>query len=250
MRAARRSTRNSSAKRKLHNGYGMTETSPTISQTRIDAPRNDTSAGLLIPGVEARIADPAGHAAAMGEPGELWVRGPNVMKGYYREAELTAAVMRPDGWLNTGDLARQEADGALFIVGRTKDMIIRSGFKIYPLEVETVLNAHPAVAQSAVVGRAAEAGEEEVVAFVEAHPRLQVSAEALHSYLAQRLVSYKRPSAIVILPALPAAATGKVLRSQLKALAQNMRESAQGSTAGATPAPRVALESSPKGTTT
>ena len=233
----------------LHNGYGMTETSPTISQTRIEGPREDTSVGLLIPGVEARIAGPDGLAVAPEQPGELWIRGPNLMKGYYREPQLTAAVMRPGGWLNTGDLARQAADGALFIVGRTKDMIIRSGFKIYPLEVETVLNAHPAVTQSAVVGRAADAGNEEVIAFIEADPRQQVSSAALHSYLAERLAAYKRPSEIVILAALPAAATGKVLRSQLKALAEKMRATAHEQTASAapstpeTPAAREHLES-------
>jgi acyl-CoA synthetase (AMP-forming)/AMP-acid ligase II len=131
----------------LHNGYGLTETAPTVSQTRLDQPRSDTSVGHAIPGVEVRVETGSDGA------GELWVRGPNVMRGYYQEPELTAAVLRDDGWLNTGDIVRQEVDGALFIVGRTKELIIRSGFNVYPLEVETVLNAHPAVTQSAVVGR-------------------------------------------------------------------------------------------------
>ncbi|MEO7497210.1 MAG: AMP-binding protein [Massilia sp.] len=207
----------------LHNGYGMTEASPTISQTRLDAPRADTSVGTLIPGVEARIADAAGAEAAAGDTGELWIRGPNLMQGYYREPVLSAAAMRPGGWLNTGDLARQDADGALFIVGRTKDMIIRSGFKVYPLEVETVLNAHPAVAQSAVVGRPAAGGNEEVIAFVEVKPHAGVDTAALVEYLACQLAAYKRPTEIVIMAALPAAATGKVLRGELKTLAQAMR---------------------------
>jgi acyl-CoA synthetase (AMP-forming)/AMP-acid ligase II len=206
----------------LHNGYGLTESAPTVSQTRLDAPRADTSVGLAIPGVEVQVVNAQGEVLPSGEPGELWVRGPNVMKGYYREPELTAAALRPGGWLNTGDMARMEADGALFIVGRTKELIIRSGFNVFPLEVETVLNAHPAVTQSAVVGRAVDGGNEEVVAFVEPAPGVEVDIGALHEWLAARLVAYKRPAQIVVMERLPAAATGKVLKSELKALAQRM----------------------------
>jgi long-chain acyl-CoA synthetase len=206
----------------LHNGYGMTESSPTISQTRLDAPRADTSVGTVIPGVEVRIVDAGGVDVAPGDAGELWVRGPNVMKGYYREPALTGATMRPGDWLNTGDMARQDAGGALFIVGRTKELIIRSGFNVYPLEVETLLNAHPGVIQSAVVGRLVADGNEEVVAFVEADRDNPPSTLELHHYLAQQLSAYKCPSEIVIMTALPAAATGKVLKGQLKALAQDM----------------------------
>jgi long-chain acyl-CoA synthetase len=206
----------------LHNGYGMTESSPTISQTRLDAPRGDTSVGAPIPGIEVRIVDAGGADVAPGEAGELWVRGPNVMKGYYREPALTAAAMRPGGWLDTGDMARQDPDGALFIVGRTKELIIRSGFNVYPLEVETALNAHPGVTQSAVVGRMVEGGNEEVVAFVEVDAKQRPSMQELRDFLAQRLSPYKCPAHIVIMTALPAAATGKILKGQLKALAQDM----------------------------
>ncbi|MCU6497321.1 AMP-binding protein [Rugamonas sp. A1-17] len=204
----------------LHNGYGMTETSPTISQTRLDQPRDDASVGQAIPGVEVRLVDAGGDDVAPGEDGELWVRGPNIMAGYYREPELTAAAMRDGGWLNTGDVARQDADGALFIVGRTKELIIRSGFNVYPLEVETMLNAHPAVTQSAVVGRNAADGNEEVVAFVEIDPRHRVTPEELQQYLAGLLSPYKCPSEIIEMQTLPAAATGKILKGQLRQLAQ------------------------------
>ena len=208
----------------LHNGYGMTETSPTVSQTRLDAPRGDASVGMAIPGVEVRVVDAAGAEVAAGADGELWVRGPNIMLGYYREPEMTAAAMRPGGWINTGDMARQDADGALFIVGRTKELIIRSGFNVYPLEVETVLNAHPAVTQSAVVGRDAGDGNEEVVAFVELDPRHLGSAAQLtmelQQYLAGRLSPYKCPSEIIAMQTLPAATTGKILKGQLRQLAQ------------------------------
>lgn len=206
----------------LHNGYGLTETSPTVSQTRLDAPRADASVGMPIPGVEVRVVDAAGAEVAVGADGELWVRGPNIMAGYYREPQLTAAAMRPGGWINTGDMARRDADGALFIVGRTKELIIRSGFNVYPLEVETVLNAHPAVTQSAVVGRAASDGDgnEEVVAFVELDPRHRVSTEELRKYLAARLSPYKCPSEIIAMDNLPAATTGKILKGQLRQLAR------------------------------
>jgi acyl-CoA synthetase (AMP-forming)/AMP-acid ligase II len=193
----------------LHNGYGLTETSPTVSQTRLDQPRNDTSVGHPIPGIEVRVA--AGEDGI----GELWVRGPNVMRGYYREPALTTAVLDADGWLNTGDMACQAEDGALFIVGRTKELIIRSGFNVYPLEVETVLNAHPAVTQSAVVGRSAADGDEQVLAFVELDPRHSVTMDELHLYLRGQLAPYKRPARIIAMEALPAAASGKILKSRL-----------------------------------
>jgi long-chain acyl-CoA synthetase len=205
----------------LHNGYGLTEAAPTVSQTRLDAPRADTSVGLPIPGVEVRIADRAGRDVADGTPGELWVRGPNVMRGYYRAPDLTRACLRADGWLNTGDMARRDRDGALFIVGRTKELIIRSGFNVFPLEVETVLNAHPGVTQSAVVGRAAADGDEEVVAFVQPAPG-GVTADALRAWAAEQLAPYKRPGRIVLMDALPAAATGKILKAALQEMAAGL----------------------------
>lgn len=135
------------------------------------------------------------------------------MAGYYRDPVQTAAALRPGGWLATGDLATLGADGALFIAGRLKELIIRSGFNVYPLEVETALNSHPAVLQSAVVGRPAAGGEEEVVAFVESAG--DVDADALQEWLRARLAPYKRPSRIVFMDALPAAPSGKILKSRL-----------------------------------
>jgi len=196
----------------LHNGYGITECSPTIAQTRPEQPRRDCSVGLPLPGVETWLRVPAGMADD--GVGELWVRGPNVMKGYYANPEATAAVLNADGWFNTQDLARFE-DGNLFIVGRTKDLIIRFGFNVFPAEVEAVLNSHPAVHLSAVIGRPASQGTEEVVAFVELKPDANVTAEALRDYAAGRLTSYKQPSEVVILPALPTTAGGKIAKREL-----------------------------------
>jgi acyl-CoA synthetase (AMP-forming)/AMP-acid ligase II len=203
----------------LHNGYGLTETSPTVCQTRLDMPRDDTSVGPPIPGIEVRVVDAARREVDAGGVGELWVRGPNVMRGYYRDAQATAEAITHDGWLRTGDLARQDADGALFIVGRSKDLIIRSGLNVYPGEVESVLNAHPHVAQSVVVGRAVADGNEEVVAFVEPVAGHALSATELAAHAAAQLAPYKRPSEIRVMAALPASPTGKVLRGRLKALA-------------------------------
>ncbi|MCC8394142.1 AMP-binding protein [Paraburkholderia sp. MMS20-SJTR3] len=199
----------------LHNGYGMTESSPTVSHTMLDAPRDDCSVGDVIPGVEVKFVGLDGAQAAPGEVGELWVRGPNVMLGYYRNPEQTRATVTADGWLKTGDLARQLADGSLHIVGRSKELIIRSGFNVYPAEVEHVLNAHPQVVQSAVIGRAVE-GNEEVVAFVELVSGATVTPAELIAWCGERLAPYKRPAELKVLAALPAASTGKILKHRLR----------------------------------
>ena len=201
----------------VNNGYGLTEAAATVTQTRLDEPREDCAVGRVIPFVELRVVDAYGKDVPAGETGELWVRGPAIMKGYYRNSEATAAVIDAQGWLNTGDLARIEADGIAFIVGRTKELIIRSGFNVYPIEVETVLNAHPEVTQSAVVGREVE-GNEEVVAFVECAPGANMDEKALMTFAAQSLAPYKRPAQIIFLSPLPAAANGKVLKHKLKEL--------------------------------
>ena len=204
----------------LLNGYGITECAPGISGVRFDNPRNDDSVGALLPGVEARIVDRDGKIVGDGEVGELHVRGRNVMRGYYRAPDLTAKAIDADGWFNTGDLARAESD-CLFIVGRTKEMIIRSGFNVYPAEVEAVLNSHASVVQSAVVGRPVE-GNEEVVAFVQLLHGAPITAVDLMKYIHPQLTSYKRPSEIIVLDALPATSTGKILKHKL---AESLRRS-------------------------
>ncbi len=166
-----------------------------------------------LPGIEARIARLDGGMVPNGEIGELHVRGRNVMRGYYRAPELTAKAIDTDGWFNTGDLARFDGD-CLYIVGRSKEMIIRSGFNVYPAEVEAVLNSHAAVVQSAVVGRAVE-GNEEVVAFVQLMQGSPVKPAELMAFINPQLTSYKRPSEIIVLDALPATSTGKILKRKL-----------------------------------
>ncbi len=204
----------------MHNGYGLTESAPTIAQTRLEDPRGDTACGPLLPGIEARLLDAERNPVPAGAVGELWTRGPGVMKGYYRDAALTATVLTADGWLNTGDMARFDEAGNLFIVGRSKELIIRSGFNVYPVEVEAVLNAHPQVTQSAVVGRPAADGNEEVVAFVQVAPGLTLSPDEILAFAAERLSPYKRPAEVVVMEALPAGPTGKILKNQLARMAQ------------------------------
>jgi long-chain acyl-CoA synthetase len=205
----------------LHNGYGVTECSPNISQAKVGEHRTDTSVGQVLPGVEVQLVGSDQRPVADGEVGELWVRGPNVMKGYYHAPEETAAAINPQGWFNTRDLARLE-NGYLFIVGRTKELIVRFGLNVYPAEVEAVLNAHPAVVRSAVIGRVVEGteGGEEVVAFVQLSPSSLTSETELAQYAAQHLAPYKRPSQIMLVASMPLTPTGKVVKGELAKLAQ------------------------------
>jgi len=199
----------------LNNGYGLTECSPTVSQTRIDTPCLDDTVGPLLPGLELRFLDDGGKPVAAGEAGELWVSGPNLMLGYYHAPEMTAEVLTPDGWYRTGDIARMNEAGNLYIVGRAKEMIIRSGFNVYPEEVESVLNSHPEVTLSAVIGRDSDGGGD-LVAFVQRVPGGTLTADQLSAFVSGLLAPYKRPTDIRLLEALPASATGKILKSVLR----------------------------------
>ncbi|MGA2420091.1 MAG: AMP-binding protein [Candidatus Acidiferrum sp.] len=200
----------------LYNGYGVTECSPNISQAVVEKPRTDTSVGRVLPGIEVKFIGPDGQPVPQGEVGELRVRGPNVMKGYYRAPEETAAAIDAEGWFNTRDLARIE-DGYLFIVGRTKELIVRFGFNVYPAEVEAVLNNHPEVVRSAVIGRTVEGvdGGEEVIAFVQTTPGSPLTSENMAEHAAQHLAPYKRPSSIHMVAAMPLTPTGKVMKEEL-----------------------------------
>jgi acyl-CoA synthetase (AMP-forming)/AMP-acid ligase II len=201
----------------LHNGYGLTEASPTVATTAIDRPATDHSCGPPLPDVTVRIAAPDGAALPPNEVGEIQVRGRSVMKGYYRDPAATAATITEGGWLRTGDLGRLAPSGELYVEGRLKELIIRSGFNVYPPEVEAVLTAHPDVALSAVLGREVE-GNEEVVAFVQPVPGRALSIPALRRFVEQRLAPYKRPAEYRVMAELPATATGKLIKARLKEL--------------------------------
>ncbi|EBA16884.1 long-chain-fatty-acid--CoA ligase, putative [Roseobacter sp. SK209-2-6] len=197
----------------LQNGYGMTEATAGICATRNSSLGNpDISTGPPLPGVEVRISQ--GVAGGGDGLGEVQLRGPNVMLGYYKNPEETDKVLDAQGWLSSGDIGRLDERGFLHIEGRSKELIIRGGFNIFPPEVEAALNAHPKVVQSAVVGRLVK-GDEEVIAFVEASPAGALDAEELGDFVKSQLVAYKCPSHIVITEKLPAAPTGKILKHQL-----------------------------------
>ncbi|MHA1538812.1 MAG: class I adenylate-forming enzyme family protein [Alphaproteobacteria bacterium] len=196
----------------LINGYGLTEAGPTVSRS---TPGDAGSSGTPLIGVEIRTVDAAGEDVAPGETGEFWVRGPNLMLGYYRDAKASRAALGNDGWLRTGDLGRLASDGRIYVHDRAKEVIIHSGFNVSPVEVEEALNAHPRIVQSVVLGVARE-GDEAVVAFAEPVPGADITEAELLEFVRESLAPYKRPARIGLMKALPAAATGKVLKGALR----------------------------------
>jgi acyl-CoA synthetase (AMP-forming)/AMP-acid ligase II len=197
----------------LQNGFGMTETSSGASATCNSLGSADISVGPKTPGTEMRIDDQAPGGNGNGE-GEVLVRGPHVMKGYYRNPVETAKVLDADGWLRTGDLGKIDEHGHLHILGRSKELIIHGGFNVYPPEVEAALNDHPQVIQSAVIGRTRD-GDEQVLAFVQIAEGDHLDTDTLRRFVGERLVGYKRPSRILFGTSLPSAPTGKILKHRL-----------------------------------
>ncbi|MEU8694323.1 long-chain fatty acid--CoA ligase [Streptomyces sp. NPDC048665] len=197
-------------------GFGMSETSPVVSFNHPDRPRKPGSVGTPIRDVEVRLLDESGEDVAPGEVGELAVRGPNVMKEYWNRPEDTAATV-PDGWLRTGDLARQDEDGYLFIVDRKKDLIIRGGYNVYPREIEEVLHEHPAVALAAVLGVPDERLGEEVAAAVVLRPGARADAEELQQFVRDRVAAYKYPRRVWLTDTLPMGPSGKILKREITA---------------------------------
>jgi long-chain acyl-CoA synthetase len=179
----------------------------------LDKPRKPGSIGTTIVNVENKVVNEMGEEVAPGEVGELVVRGPNVMKGYYKMPEETAHAIR-DNWLYTGDLARMDDEGYFYIVDRKKDMIIVGGYNVYPREVEEVLYSHENVVEVAVVGVPDPELGEAVKCFVVTNK--EVAEVELLAYCAERLAKYKVPSSIEFLEELPKNTTGKILRRALK----------------------------------
>ena len=193
----------------LFNGYGMTESTAGIAATKPGATRSDTSVGKMLAGQEIRL-----DSINTDGIGEIVIRGPNIMAGYYRNKAETEKVLDADGWLRTGDLGCLDEDGNLQITGRAKELIIRSGFNVYPLEVEAALNQHPDVVQAAVIGTAAN-GNEQIVAFIHPLAGSDLNPDDLKSHLAGRLAAYKHPTRWIISDRLPAAPSGKILKARL-----------------------------------
>jgi long-chain acyl-CoA synthetase len=200
----------------IHQGYGLTETSPFASYNH-ERRHQPGSIGTPIEGVEMRVVDAAtGAPVAPGEPGEIVIRGHNVMLGYWRQPEETARVLR-DGWFHTGDIGRQDADGYFYLLDRVKDMINVGGLKVYPAEVDAVLCACPGVAEAAAYGAPDPVLGEQVRAAVVPRPGVALTAAAVVQFCRARLASYKVPAAIEFREALPKTPTGKVLRRVLRA---------------------------------
>jgi acyl-CoA synthetase (AMP-forming)/AMP-acid ligase II len=198
----------------LSNGYGATEFVP-VTRVPIGMEAESNVVGLPSPGVEVRIVDENGTPLPQGESGEIWARGPFCMTGYFRNPEETSKVMQPGGWLATGDLGEILPNGMLAIVGRKKEIIIRSGFNVYPTDVEAALTAHDTVMEAAVVGRSVD-GNEEVVAFVTAAPGQSIDVEVLSAFARENLTAYKIPSEIIVIDTMPIGPTGKIQKALLK----------------------------------
>ncbi|MFJ5775269.1 long-chain fatty acid--CoA ligase [Streptomyces sp. NPDC093094] len=197
-------------------GFGMSETSPVVTFNHPDRPRKAGSIGTPIKDVEVRLLDDKGQDVPPGEIGELAVRGPNVMKGYWNRPQETAATV-VDGWLRSGDLARQDEDGYFYIVDRKKDMIIRGGYNVYPREIEEVLHEHPAVALAAVVGVAHPQLGEEIAAAVVLRPGAEATPDELREFVRDRVAAYKYPREVWLVDKLPTGPSGKILKREITA---------------------------------
>lgn len=199
-------------------GYGLSETSPVASFNHPDRERKVGSIGTPIQGVEMRLFPVDGSDAdvPMGEIGEIAIRGENIMRGYWNRPEATAEAIREGGWFFSGDLARQDEDGYYFIVDRSKDLIIRGGYNVYPREVEEVLYEHPAIAEVAVVGVPHESLGEDVGAFIVLKPNAQASIEEIRAFAKERVAPYKYPRTITLIGELPKGPTGKILKRELR----------------------------------
>ena len=199
----------------LEEGYGLTEASPVVtSPTGTDAPFG--SIGIPVPGVDLRIVDESGDDVLVGDAGEIWVSGPNVFAGYWNDAETTAMVLSDDGWLRTGDVAVVDDDGYIFLVDRVKDLIIVSGFNVFPAEVESVLLDHPGIDGCAVVGVPHPHTGEAVKAYVVARDGVPLEEDDIIAFCADRLPSYKCPNKVWFVDTIPRGLTGKIIRHQLK----------------------------------
>lgn len=203
----------------LREGYGLSETSPVASLNPLHGPWKEGSIGLPVPDVELSVQNDAGEILPPGEIGEICVRGGNVMAGYWNQPEATAQVMR-NGWLLTGDVGYCDSDGFFYITDRKKDMLIVNGINVYPREIEEIIYQFPGIKESAVVGVPDARRGEHAVAFVSLNDGASLDERALLHFVRERVADYKVPRKIIVLPSLPRNATGKILKTELRKLAQ------------------------------
>jgi long-chain acyl-CoA synthetase len=200
----------------IYEGYGLTETAPTLTSNRMtDKPRAG-SIGKPLPGIELRVVDEEGGDVELGDPGEIVVRGPNVFQGYWNRDEATEQVFR-DGWFRTGDIAVQDEDGYLYLVDRKRDLIIVSGFNVFPSEVESALLLNPHIAEAAVIGQPHPYTGETVKAFVVLETGATATEEEVIADVQTHLARFKCPTSVEVVDSLPHLLTGKVLRRALRA---------------------------------
>lgn len=199
--------------RTVHEGYGLTETAPVVSSTLASREAKPGSVGRPLPGVEVRLLDEARSPVADGDPGEIWVRGSNLFSGYWPDG---ADGPQDDGWWATGDIAYVDEDGDLFLVDRRKEMVLVSGFNVYPREVEEALAQHPDVLEVAVISVPDAYTGEAVKAFVVPRPGATLTADDIAAHAGTRLARFKRPAVVSVVDALPHSATGKVAKGRLR----------------------------------
>ena len=197
-------------------GYGLTEASPLVCVNHMDTAAYNGTIGYPMPGTDVTLRDDSGALVPPGEPGEMWIRGPQVMQGYWQQPDETRRVLE-DGWLKSGDIAVMRPDGALKIVDRKKDMILVSGFNVYPSEVEAVLAQHPAVLEVACIGVPCDGSGERVKACIVVRPGEKLTVEALQKFASANLTGYKRPKAYEFFDSLPKSNVGKILKRELLA---------------------------------
>ena len=200
----------------IQEGYGLTETSPLAAMQKLDETRKAGTIGKPIDGVEFQIVDDAGCVVPDGVRGELLIRGPNVMKGYFRQPQATAEALT-DGWFHSGDIATIDSEGDISIVDRKKDMILRGGYNVYPREIEEVLYTHPAIKEAAVIGVSDDRYGQEVKAIVSLKAGHHVAPDELMDYCKQHVAAYKYPRIVEIRDELPKGPTGKLSKRELRA---------------------------------
>ncbi|MBI4654732.1 MAG: long-chain fatty acid--CoA ligase [Nitrospirae bacterium] len=212
----------------LLEGYGLTEASPVVSVNPLDGVRKPGSVGLPLPGIEVSVVGEDNRLLGRGEVGELIVKGPNIMKGYFNRRKETEEALK-NGWLYTGDMARIDEDGYIYIVDRKKDLIIVDGMNIYPREVEDVIARLEAVEECAMVGIPDGRGSETPVLFLKKKEGIEIDEKEIREYLKGRVAQFKMPRRIIIVEELPKTATGKVKKAELRNLEQTRTASLKSS---------------------
>jgi long-chain acyl-CoA synthetase len=201
----------------LIEGYGLSEASPVVTKNPLDGTHKAGSIGVPISNVEVSIQDESGHELGPNQQGEICVRGGNVMMGYWNQPEETAQAIRA-GWLLTGDIGYKDEDGFFYVTDRKKDMILVNGINVYPREIEEVLYQFPGIKEAAVIGRPDSRKGEQPIAFVSANDDAILEEHAIQKFLRKSLADYKIPKKVLVLPALPRNATGKILKTTLKTI--------------------------------